>query len=72
MEREAMELAVELMHSGKAFHTMVCNRLEVIEDLDTLAAAWVVPFVAAAIAQSKERYSKSIGGARLMIGNAIR
>jgi replication-associated recombination protein RarA len=40
MEREAMEFAVELMHSGKAFHSMVCNRLGVIchEDLDTLAA----------------------------------
>jgi hypothetical protein len=28
MEREAMEFAVELMHTSKAFHTMVCNRLE--------------------------------------------
>jgi replication-associated recombination protein RarA len=74
MEREAMEFAVELMHTSKAFHSMVCNRLEVIchEDLDTLAAPWVVPFVATALAQSRERYSKSIGEARLMIGNAIR
>lgn len=30
MEREAMEFACELIHTGKAFHTMVCNRLEVI------------------------------------------
>jgi replication-associated recombination protein RarA len=74
MEKEAMEFAVELMHSGKAFHTMVCNRLEVIchEDLNTLAAPWVVPFVAAALVQSRDRYSKSIGEARLMVGNAIR
>ena len=74
MEREAMEFACELMHTSKAFHTMVCNRLEIIshEDLDTLAAPWVVPFVATAVAQSKERYGKSIGEARLMIGNAIR
>ncbi len=52
MEREAMEFAVELMHTSKAFHSMVCNRLEVIchEDLDTLAAPWVVPFVATALA----------------------
>jgi replication-associated recombination protein RarA len=52
---------------------MVCNRLEVIchEDLDTLAAPWVVPFVATALAQSRERYSKSIGEARLMVGNCI-
>jgi hypothetical protein len=70
LEREAMEFACELLHTSKAFHSMVCNRLEVIghDDLDTLAAPWVVPFVATALAQSRERYSKSI----LMIGNAIR
>ena len=74
LEREAMEFAVELMHTSKAFHTMVCNLLEVIchEDLDTLAAPHVVLFVAAAMAQSKERYGKSIGEARLIVGNAIR
>jgi replication-associated recombination protein RarA len=74
MEREAMEFAVELMHTSKAFHSMVCNRLEVIchEDLDTLAAPHVFPFVAASLAASRERYSKSIGEARLMIGNSIR
>ena len=74
LEREAMEFAVELLHTSKAFHSMVCNRLEVIchEDLDTLAAPWVVPFVATALAQSRDRYSKSIGEARLMVGNAIR
>lgn len=45
--REAMEHAVELTHTSKAFHAMVCNRLEVIchENLDTIAAPWVVPFV---------------------------
>jgi replication-associated recombination protein RarA len=74
MEREAMEFAVELIHTSKAFHSMVCNRLEIIchEDLDTLAAPWVVPFVATAVAQSKERYNSKIGEARLMIGSAIR
>jgi replication-associated recombination protein RarA len=74
MAKEAMEFACELMHTSKPLHSMVCNRLEVIchEDLDTIAAPWVVPFVATAIAQSKERYGKSIGEARLMIGNAIR
>jgi hypothetical protein len=30
LEREAMEFACELMHTSRAFHTMVCNRLEVI------------------------------------------
>jgi hypothetical protein len=53
---------------------MVCNRLEVIchEDIDTIAAPHVFPFVAASLAASRERYTKSIGGARLMVGNAIR
>jgi replication-associated recombination protein RarA len=74
LEREAMEFAVELMHTSKAFHSMVCNRLEVIchEDLDTIAAPHVFPFVTASLAASKERYSKSIGEARLMVGNCIR
>ena len=69
-----MEFAVELMQTSKAFHSMVCNRLEVIchEDLDALAAPWIVSFVATAVAQSKERYGKNIGEARLMVGNAIR
>lgn len=73
-EREAMEFACELLHTSKAFHSMVCNRLEVIchEDLDTLAAPHVVPFVAAAVEQSKARYATKIGEARLIIGNAIR
>jgi replication-associated recombination protein RarA len=74
LEREAMEFAVELMHTSKAFHSMICNRLEVIchEDLDTLAAPHVFPFVAASLAASRERYGKSIGEARLMVGNVIR
>jgi len=65
MEQQAMEFAVELMHTSKAFHSMVCNRLEIIchEDLDTLAAPWVAPFVFTATAQSKERYARSIGEA---------
>jgi replication-associated recombination protein RarA len=62
------------MHTSKAFHSMVCNRLEVIshEDIETVAAPWIVPFVAAATTQSKERYASKLGEARLMIGNAIR
>src|SRR4029078_10348163 len=74
LEREAMEFAVELMHTSKAFHSMVCNRLEVIchEDLDTIAAPHVFPFVAASLAASRERYSSKIGEARLMVGNCIR
>ena len=51
------------MHTSKAFHSMVCNRLEVIchEDLDTLAAPWIVPFVATALAQSKEQLQQVHG-----------
>ena len=54
LEREAMEFAVRADHTSKAFHTMVCNRLIVIchEDLDTLAAPHVFPFVAARSPQS--------------------
>jgi replication-associated recombination protein RarA len=72
MEREAMEFTCKLMHTSKAFHSMVCNRLEVIchEDLDALAAPHVFPFVATSLAASREPYSKS-GEARLMVGSAI-
>jgi len=74
LEKEAMEFACELIHSGKAFHTMVCNRLIVVchEDLDTLAAPHVFPFVAASVSASKERYSSKLGEARLMLANCIR
>jgi replication-associated recombination protein RarA len=73
-EKEAMEFASEVMHTSKAFHTMVVNRLLVIchEDLDTLAAPHVFPFVAASLAASRERYTDKIGEARLMVGNCIR
>lgn len=74
MEREAMEFACELLHTSPAFHSMVLNRLEIIahEDIDTLAAPHVVPFVAAAVAQSKARYGKHVGEARLIVGNIVR
>ena len=77
MEREAMEFAVELVHTSKAFLTMVCNRLEIIshEDIDTAAAPWVVPFVRTAVEQAKELYAKNPanpGGTRMALGNAIR
>jgi hypothetical protein len=39
---------------------------------NTLAAPHFFPFVAASLAASRERYTKSIGEARLMVGNAIR
>lgn len=75
LEREAMEFACELLHTSKAFCTMVCNRLEIIshEDIDTEASPWLVPFVATACAQAKAWYDPDkLGKSRMAIGNAIR
>jgi replication-associated recombination protein RarA len=79
MEAEAMEFACELIHTpgqqGKGFHTLVCNRLEIIshEDIDTANAPHVVPFVATCVEQAKRHYDpKRIGKSRMFIGNAIR
>jgi replication-associated recombination protein RarA len=77
MEREAMEFAVELMHTSKGFHTMVCNRLEIIshKDIDTAADPSIVPFVKAAACQARAWYTPDImkiGKSRMAIGNAIR
>jgi len=77
MEREAMEFACELIHTSKAFCTMVCNRLEVIahEDIDTCADPTILPFVVAATAQAKAWYDKDVmklGKCRMAIGNCIR
>src|SRR4051812_5263344 len=74
MEREAMQFAVELLHTSKAFNTMVCNRLIVIshEDIDTIAQPWIVPFVYAACAHARDSYDpKRLGKARMAIGNCI-
>ena len=75
LEREAMEFAVELIHTSKAFHSMVCKRLEIIshEDIDTQTQPHVVPFVATAVAQAMRWYdADKIGASRMAIGNAIR
>jgi replication-associated recombination protein RarA len=75
MEREAMEFAVELMHTSKQFHTMVCNRLEIIshEDIDTQADPRIVPFVRAAMDQARVWYDRDkMGKSRMAVGNAIR
>lgn len=75
LEREAMEFAVELMHTSKAFHSMVCKRLEIIshEDIDTQADPAIVPFVATAVAQAMRWYdAEKPGASRMAIGNAIR
>ena len=77
LEREAMQFAVELMHTSKAFHTMTCKRLEVIshEDIDTQANPMIVPFVATAVAQAMKWYDSDVtklGKSRMCVGNAIR
>lgn len=75
MEREAMLVACELIHTRKQYHTMVCNRLEVIshEDIDTSADPTIVLFVRAAVEQSKAWYDPNrIGRCRMPLGNAIR
>jgi hypothetical protein len=71
MEREAMEFACELIHPSKAFHNMVCTRLEVIchEDLDTIAAPARRPLRRDRVGASRGCYSNSIGEARLMAGD---
>jgi hypothetical protein len=69
------QFAVELMHTSKAFHSMVCKRLEIIshEDIDTQADPAIVPFVATAVAQAMRWYdAEKPGASRMAIGNAIR
>lgn len=75
MEKEAMEFAVEMLHTSKAFCTMVCNRLMVIshEDIDTMSQPMIVPFVATACAQARDWYElPNPAKSRCAVGNAIR
>jgi replication-associated recombination protein RarA len=75
LEREAMEFAVELLHTSRAFHSMVCKRLQIVshEDINTGAAPHIVPFVKAACEQAMAWYDPDkLGASRLAIGNAIR
>ena len=75
MEVEAMQFAVELIHTSKGFFTLTCNRLEIIshEDIDTQLAPQLVVFVATCVEQAKRHYDPAkIGRSRMMVGNAIR
>jgi hypothetical protein len=75
LEVEAMTFACELLNTSRAFHTMTCNRLEVVshEDLDTLAAPWIIPLVATACEQARRMYDPNkVGRSRLFVGSAIR
>ena len=70
-----MVFAVELIHTSKAFTSMVCKRLEIIshEDIDTQSQPHIVPFVATAVAQALRWYDPDkLGASRMAIGNAIR
>jgi replication-associated recombination protein RarA len=75
LESEAMQFAVELIHTSKAQCSMVGNRLMVIshEDIDTATQPHIVPFVATAAAQAKDWYeADNPSKSRLALGNAIR
>lgn len=75
LEVEAMQFACELLHTSRAFHTMTCNRLEVVshEDLDTQLAPWIVTLVATCTEQARRHYDAvKIGRSRMFIGTAIR
>jgi hypothetical protein len=75
LEVQAMQAAVEIHQTSRAFCTMICNRLQVIahEDSDCLSAPWIVPFVRTATAQAVEWYDAAkLGRSRMPIGNAIR
>jgi hypothetical protein len=77
MEREAMAFACELIHTSKAYTTMVCTRLEIIshEDIDTQAAPHIIPFVRLCCDQARDWYDDKNGNpgrSRMAIGNAIR
>jgi replication-associated recombination protein RarA len=77
LELDAMRFAVELMHTSKAFNSMVCKRLQVIshEDIDTQTRTDIVPFVKAACDQAMAWYDADrtkMGKSRMAVGNAIR
>jgi len=75
-ELEAMRCAIEMMHSSKAFHSMVTKRLQVIahEDCDNLSRPDVVPFVKAAMDQANAWYDpnpEKLGKSRMCVANSI-
>ena len=75
LELDAMRFAVELHLTSKSFCTMVTNRLEIIshEDIDTMAAPWIIPYVRTACEQARAWYDpKKIGKSRMAIGSCIR
>lgn len=74
MEREAMEVAVEMGHTSKPFATWVTNRLEIISHEDIgLAAPSVILLVRTCCEQARALWNaEKLGQWRLIVGTAIR
>ena len=74
MEREAMEMAVEMGHTSKGFATWVTTRLEVISHEDVgLAAPEIIPLVRTCCEQARAWWNADkLGQWRMPIGTAIR
>ena len=74
MEREAMEMAVEMGHTSKGFATWITTRLEIISHEDIgLADPSIVPLVRTCCEQAREWWdANKLGQWRMPIGTAIR
>jgi replication-associated recombination protein RarA len=74
MEREAMEMAVEMGHTSKAFATWITNRLEIISHEDIgLACPNVITLVFTSCRQARDWYDpRKLGQWRMAVGTAIR
>ena len=75
LQGDDSRVSLNLLQTSKAYHSMVCKRLEVIshEDIDTQSQPHIVPFVATAVAQALRWYDPDkLGASRMAIGNAIR
>ena len=74
MEREAMEMAVEMGHTSKGFATWITTRLEIISHEDIgLAAPEIIPLVRVCCEQARAWWdADKLGQWRMPIGTAIR
>lgn len=74
LEREAMQFAVEMARTSKAYFSWICNRIEVCSHEDIgLADPQAVLFAAQAIEQARRLYKpERMGESMMMVGNAIR
>ena len=76
MEREAMEVAVEMLYTSKAYCSWVCKRLQIISHEDIgLAAPHLIPLVKTCCEQARDWWdakSDMQGKAAMAVGTAIR